>query len=117
MDRLSAPTRLTGDPAAAADDDDTKEKVVAEAVLSVSSSGWTQCTRLRFTKRHAALSYHCVREAIATGLIKFGHVPGEANVADILSKHWGYSKIWSTSKKRFRGQYPPLAPVAYDEKT
>ena len=48
----------------------------------------------RLAKRHIALSYHCVREAIAAGLIKFGHIPGDENVADILSKHWGYSKIW-----------------------
>ena len=33
-------------------------------------------------------------EAIAAGLIKFGHIPVDENVADILSKHWGYSKIW-----------------------
>ena len=48
----------------------------------------------RLSKRHVALSYHCVREAIAAELIKFGHIPGNENVADILSKHWGYSKIW-----------------------
>ena len=48
----------------------------------------------RLNKRHIALSYHFVREAIASGLLKFGHIPGEDNAADILSKHWSYAKIW-----------------------
>ena len=34
----------------------------------------------RLSKRHVALSYHCVREAIAAGLIKFGHIPGDENL-------------------------------------
>ena len=35
------------------------------------------------------LSYHCICEAIASGMVKFFHIPGEINPADILSKHWG----------------------------
>ena len=46
-------------------------------------------------KRHTALSYHRVREAIASGIIQFTHVISTLNPADILSKHWGYSQIWS----------------------
>ena len=45
-------------------------------------------------KRHHALAYHYVREAIAAGIISFHHLPGELNPADILTKHWGYSQIW-----------------------
>jgi hypothetical protein len=45
-------------------------------------------------KRHHALSYHFAREAIASGAVDFQHIPGDANPADILSKHWGYSQIW-----------------------
>ena len=45
-------------------------------------------------KRHTALSFHRVREAIASGMIYFYHVKGEHNPADILSKHWGYSQVW-----------------------
>mgnify|MGYP006357956311 FL=1 len=45
-------------------------------------------------KRHNILSFHRVRQAIASGVIKFYHIPGEENPADILSKHWGYSQIW-----------------------
>ena len=40
------------------------------------------------------LSYHHVCEAIANGMVKFFHIPGEINPADILSKHWGHQQIW-----------------------
>ena len=45
-------------------------------------------------KRHTMLSFHRIREAIAAGIIAFFHLPGSQNPADILSKHWGYSKVW-----------------------
>jgi hypothetical protein len=40
---------------------------------------------------HLALSYHCVREAVASGMVKFYHIPGEINPSDLLSKHWGHT--------------------------
>jgi hypothetical protein len=46
-------------------------------------------------KRHTALSFHRVREAIAADIVGFFHIPGECNPADILSKHWGYQQVWS----------------------
>ena len=48
----------------------------------------------RLHKRHTMLSYHRVHEAIASGMVKFFHIPGEINPADILSKHWGHQQIW-----------------------
>jgi len=45
-------------------------------------------------KRHHALSYHAVRSAIASGAIRFYHIPGTINPADILSKHWGHSCVY-----------------------
>jgi len=45
-------------------------------------------------KRHNALSFHCIREAIAAGILAFYHIEGTENPADILSKHWGYCQIW-----------------------
>ena len=45
-------------------------------------------------KRHHALAYHFTREAIASNVLDFHHIPGQINPADILSKHWGYSQIW-----------------------
>ena len=45
-------------------------------------------------KRHTALSFHCVREAIAAKIVAFYHISGDINPADILSKHWGYQQVW-----------------------
>jgi hypothetical protein len=43
----------------------------------------------KLQKQCTALSYHKVREAISARYIKFEHIPGDRNLADILSKHWG----------------------------
>jgi len=45
------------------------------------------------SKRHLALSYHRVREAIASGIVAFYHIEGKKNPADILSKHWAYNDV------------------------
>lgn len=45
-------------------------------------------------KRHTALSFHRVREAIASGFVTFHFIKGTMNPADILSKHWGHSDVW-----------------------
>ena len=37
-------------------------------------------------KKHNALAYHQVREAVAAGIVKVSHIPGAENVADILTK-------------------------------
>jgi hypothetical protein len=44
-------------------------------------------------KRHTMLSFHRVRETIASGILGFSFLPGDDNPADILSKHWGYTQI------------------------
>jgi hypothetical protein len=44
-------------------------------------------------KRYTMLSFHRVREAIASGIVVFFFRPGDINPADILRKHWGYSQI------------------------
>ena len=61
----------------------------------VASSAAPQST---LSKRHQALSYHYVRALIASGVLKFTHIPGENNPADILTKHWGHSQIWPLLK-------------------
>jgi Reverse transcriptase (RNA-dependent DNA polymerase) len=48
----------------------------------------------RLSKRHNALSYHRVREAIVAGVMRFFHIDGTKNPADILSKHCGYPQLW-----------------------
>ena len=45
-------------------------------------------------KQHNALSYHRVREAIAAKIVKFFHIEGTTNPADILSKHCGHPQMW-----------------------
>ena len=45
-------------------------------------------------KRHTALSFHCVREAIASKMLCFHFIKGSINPADILSKHWSNHKVW-----------------------
>ena len=52
----------------------------------------------KLNKRHTALSYHRIREAIAHNVMSFYHMPGRINPADILSKHWGYAEIWPALK-------------------
>jgi histone deacetylase 1/2 len=47
----------------------------------------------QLNKRHIALSFHKVREAIAAGILRFEWIPSEENPADILSKHWGYQQV------------------------
>ena len=49
-------------------------------------------------KRHTMLSFHRVRECVASGMVGFYFLSGDSNPADILSKHWGYSNIWNRLK-------------------
>ena len=46
------------------------------------------CTmpNLVLKKKASACSYHRIREAIASGIMKFGHIPSNMNYADILTK-------------------------------
>ena len=44
------------------------------------------------------MAYHRVREAVASDLMDFYHIPGENNPADILSKHWGFQQVWPLLK-------------------
>ena len=49
-------------------------------------------------KRHNALCYHRVREAVATGIVKFIHMFGESNPAYVLSKHCSHLQFWPLIK-------------------
>jgi hypothetical protein len=48
----------------------------------------------QLNKRHNALAYHRVREAIASKILRFFHMDGKNNPADVLSKHCGYQDAW-----------------------
>ena len=45
-------------------------------------------------KKHNILSFHWVREAIASKYVEFVFLSGKDNPADILSKHWAHSKVY-----------------------
>ena len=45
-------------------------------------------------KHHNALAYHRIREAFAAKIIKFFHIAGTSNPADVLSKHCGHPQLW-----------------------
>ena len=44
-------------------------------------------------KRRTMLSFHRVREAIASGMIGFVFIPGAINPAYIFSNHWGFNQV------------------------
>jgi endo-beta-N-acetylglucosaminidase D len=45
-------------------------------------------------KRHNALSYHRVREAISAEILYFLHVDGKLNPSDVLTKFLAWAKFW-----------------------
>jgi hypothetical protein len=47
-------------------------------------------------KRHNALSFHCLWEAVTSKYVTIFHLLGEYNPANILSKHWAYASVWQT---------------------
>ena len=48
----------------------------------------------KLDKIYVYLSFHHIREAIAAGIITYRYLRGEDNLANILSKHWGYQQVW-----------------------
>jgi hypothetical protein len=48
----------------------------------------------QLNKRHNALAYHRIQEAIAADILRFFHIDGKKNPADILSKHCGHLEAW-----------------------
>jgi hypothetical protein len=97
---------------------------------SVVNSSTTPHAKLH--KRHSALSFHRVREAIASGIIRYHHIRSEDNPADILSKHWGYNQVWpllnctlfwhgdtidliKTDGKNQNGEHQPIIPRQHGE--
>ena len=64
-----------------------------KTVIDISSKPHT-----KLHKYHNALSFHRVREAVASKYVNFSFLDGRYNPADILSKHWGYQQIWTILK-------------------
>jgi len=44
-------------------------------------------------KKHNAVAYHRVREAVAAKIIRFVHIPSDANPADVMTKPLGKNKF------------------------
>jgi hypothetical protein len=66
-------------------------------------------------KRHTALSFHRVCEAIAAKYVSFNFMPGSENPADILSKHWAYSATWRMLQCLLFWEGDPLLADAKEE--
>jgi hypothetical protein len=45
-------------------------------------------------KKHNAINYHAVREAVAAGILRVGKEDGETNLADLLTKVVMGQKRW-----------------------
>ena len=55
----------------------------------------------RLHKRHNVLAFHKTRECVAAKVIRYVHMAGEDNPADIFSKHWIIDS--SSSQRRLLG--------------
>ena len=68
----------------------------------------------QLAKRHHCLSYHRVREAVASGILRFHHISGETNPADVVSKHYGHQAAWPLLKPLlfWQGDTAELLPKA-----
>ena len=55
-------------------------------------------------KRHNMLSYHRVREALATKILEFHWCSSDQNRSDILSNHWEHAKVNDTLRELFDHQ-------------
>ena len=71
----------------------------------------------KLNKIHTMLSFHKVREAIASGMIVFVHIRGTTNPADVLSKHWAHSAVWPLLKPILFWPRDTMELVASDEPT
>jgi hypothetical protein len=45
-------------------------------------------------KKHNAINYHAVQEAVAAGILRVGKEDGEMNLADLLTKFLTGKKCW-----------------------
>ncbi len=52
-------------------------------------------------KKHNAIAYHKVREAIAASIIRFHHVRSEDNIADVLTKPLGFKTMYHLTSPWF----------------
>ena len=70
----------------------------------------------QLSKRHHALSYHHVREAVVADILRFNYIRSAENPADILSKHCGGNQLWPHLKYLLFWMGSPLDEVMKDNK-
>ena len=64
----------------------------------------TQFPNSSLKKKHNAVAFHKVREAIAAGIIKTAHIPSNANLSDILTKPKGPADYYNHLKTLYYGR-------------
>jgi hypothetical protein len=50
-------------------------------------------------KKHNAICYHYVREAVTAGIMRVAHIPSDQNLADIFTKILGATKLKTIIQK------------------
>ena len=50
-------------------------------------------------KKHNAIAYHRVREAVASGIVRFAHIDSKENIADIMTKSVDKATFYHLTKK------------------
>ena len=50
-------------------------------------------------RKHNAICYHFVREAVATGVIRIAFIPSNENLADMFTKALGATKLHAFIQK------------------
>ena len=61
-------------------------------------------------KKHNAVAYHKCREAIAAGIMEIGHIPGNGNISDLLTKSKGPQDYYKYLQGPMYGWYDYTHP-------
>ena len=74
------------------------------------------------TKRHNAINYHIIQEAVAAGIIKIGKEDTRSNLADLFTKvlpqeWWNQLLSYMTYSSAFDKQNPPARATSANERT
>jgi hypothetical protein len=52
----------------------------------------TSIPELTLSKKHSAINYHIIREAVAAGIIRVGKEDTLTNIADVFTKHVPFTR-------------------------
>jgi hypothetical protein len=65
-------------------------------------------------KRHNALAYHRVREAVASNVLWFFHISGKENPSDVLTKFLGHNVFWPLIKPFLFWRGQPASNITHN---